>query len=71
MDHAYIQITHVEPHFTEEMLEERPSKFERANKLSSFVFETAFTKDGRQQGDVARQCMRKTVLTSEFSRPTL
>ena len=65
MNHAYIQITHAEPHFTEDTLEERPSVFERQNKLSSFVFETPFTKDGRQQGDVARQCMRKTVLTSK------
>ena len=64
MEHAHIQITHVEPYFTEETLRERPSKFERANKLSCFVFETAFTKDGRPPGDVTKQCMRKTVLTS-------
>lgn len=66
-NHANIQITHVEPHFTRETLGERPSLFERANNLSRFVFETPFTRDGKQQqADVTRQCMRKTVLTSEF-----
>jgi hypothetical protein len=69
MDHAHIQITHVEPYFTEETILDRPSQFERANKLSSFVFETPFTKDGRQQGDVSKQCMRKTVLTTSHWFP--
>ena len=64
-DYANIQITHVEPYFTEEMLQERPSQFERTNNLSRFVFEAPFTREGKQQGDVTRQCTRKTIVTSE------
>ena len=65
-EHAYIQITHVEPYFTPEELEERPTNFERENKISRFVFETPFTSDGKPHGDVTKQCMRKTILTSEL-----
>ena len=64
LDHAHIQITHVEPYFTPEELQERRTKFERENKISRFVFETPFTPDGRAHGQVTQQCMRKTILTS-------
>ena len=64
LDHAHIQITYVEPYFTPEELQERRTKFERENKISRFVFETPFTPDGRAHGQVIRQCMRKTILTS-------
>ena len=33
------------------------------------VFETPFTPDGKQHGDVTRQCMRKTILTSTWGGP--
>ena len=64
-EQAYIQITHVEPYFTTEDLERRKTAFERANNISRFMFETPFTKDGRARGDVTKQCMRKTILTSK------
>ena len=67
LDHAHIQITHVEPYFTSEELQERRTKFERENKISRFVFETPFTLDGRAHGQVTQQCMRKTILTSTCS----
>ena len=67
LDHAHIQITYVEPYFTAEELQERRTKFERENKISRFVFETPFTPDGRAHGQVTRQCMRKTILTSTCS----
>ena len=67
LDHAHIQITYVEPYFTSEELQERRTKFERENKISRFVFETPFTPDGRAHGQVTRQCMRKTILTSTCS----
>lgn len=66
-EHAYIQITHVEPYFLPEDLERRKTKFERTNNISRFVFETPFTKDGKSRGDVTKQCMRKTILTSELA----
>ena len=65
LEHAYIQITHVEPFFTAKELEERKTKFERENNISKFVFETPFTQDGKTHGDVTTQCMKKTILTSE------
>lgn len=65
-EHAYIQITHVEPYFTPEELETRQTSFERQNRISRFVFETPFTSDGKAHGDVTKQCMRKTILTSKF-----
>ena len=65
MEHAHIQITHVEPYFTPEELQKRQTAFERENKISRFVFETPFTSDGKPHGDVTKQCMRKTILTSK------
>ena len=65
-DHANIQITHVEPYFAPEELEQRQTHFERENKISRFVFETPFTSDGKPHGDVTKQCMRKTILTSKI-----
>jgi len=70
MDHAHIQITHAELYFTPEELQERRTKFEWENKISQFVFETPFTPDGKQYGDVTWQCMRKTILTSTCSGHT-
>ena len=64
-EHAYIQITHVEPYFTPKDLERRKVKFERENNISRFVYETPFTVDGKTHGDVTKHCMRKTILTSE------
>ena len=67
LDHAHIQITYVEPYFTSEELQEQRTKFERENEISRFVFETPFTPDGKAHGQVTRQCMRKTILTSTCS----
>ncbi len=65
LEHAHIQITHVEPYFTPTDLDERKTKFERENNISKFVFETPFTQDGKAHGDVTKQCTRKTILTSK------
>ena len=67
MDHAYIQITHVEPYFTEEELEERKTSFERNDRLQRFYFQTPFTKGDKRRGDVSEQWMHKTILTSKSS----
>ena len=64
MDKAHIQLVHVEPYFTAEELMERRTPFERQNKLSSFLYETPFTKDGKSRGGTVSQFMRKTVVTS-------
>ena len=64
-DKAYIQIVHVEPYFTAEEETERRTQFEHENNVSSFVYDTPFTKDGKVHGETTTQCMRKTVVTSE------
>ena len=67
LEQAHIQITHVQPYFDEAELKERKTKFERENKISRFIFETPFMSDGgKGHGDVSKQCMRKTILTSEW-----
>jgi len=58
----------VEPYFSAKELEERKTKFERENNISRFVFKTPFTQEGKSHGDVTKQCMRKTILTSKCSR---
>ena len=70
LEQAHIQITHVQPYFDEAELKERKTKFERENKISRFIFETPFMSDGTKgHADVSKQCMRKTVLTSECGCP--
>ena len=66
-DLAYIQITHVVPYFDEKELSERPTKFEREDRISKFIFETPFNTAGKSHGPIANQWMRKTILTSEPS----
>jgi len=56
-------------YFTVEGLQESKTEFEWENKISWFVFETPFTPDGKQHGEVTRQCMRKTILTSTWGGP--
>eukprot|EP01094_Clydonella_sp_ATCC50884_P017219 TRINITY_DN2957_c0_g1_i1.p1 TRINITY_DN2957_c0_g1~~TRINITY_DN2957_c0_g1_i1.p1 ORF type:complete len:1831 (-),score=674.61 TRINITY_DN2957_c0_g1_i1:292-5784(-) len=61
----YIQITSVEPYFSEDEICPRNTAFEQRNNLTQFSFFTPFTKGGRkaQADDVTQQWMRKTVLT--------
>lgn len=51
-----------------------PSSFHCVNdsnlKIASFIFETPFTKDGKQQsGDLSKQYKRKTILQVETAFP--
>ncbi|KAL5475481.1 hypothetical protein EMCRGX_G025300 [Ephydatia muelleri] len=70
LEQAHIQITHVQPYFDEAELKERKTKFERENKISRFIFETPFMSDGgKGHGDVSKQCMRKTILTTQHWFP--
>ena len=66
LEHAYIQITHVEPFFSPTELDLRKTKFERETRISRFVFESAFTHGDVRSADVTKQCMRKTILTSKW-----
>jgi len=67
---CYIQITSVEPYFEPWELKDRVSNYDRSYNISSFIFETPFTKDGKSQtGDLSKQFKRKTILTVETSFP--
>lgn len=60
---AFLQITHVEPHFSDEELKSRRLHFHQNHKVNSFIFETPFTVNGKARSDsVSEQCKRKTIL---------
>lgn len=59
---AYLQITYVEPHFSEAEAPFRQTYFEKNHNNFSFSFETPFTRSGKAHGPVGEQCMRVTIL---------
>lgn len=66
---VYIQVTHVTPYFDKNVLDERQTDFEQNHDVSSFMFETPFTKDGKARGSPEDQWKRRTMLTTEYSFP--
>jgi hypothetical protein len=69
---CYLQITSVEPYFESWELKERITQYDRAYNVSTFIFETPFTKDekGKQQAsDLSKQYKRKTILTIDTPFP--
>lgn len=61
-DVGHIQITFVEPYFTDAEKIQRTNYFEENHNISQFVFETMLTTTGKAQGTVAEQRCRRTVL---------
>ncbi|KAI5636022.1 hypothetical protein NE865_11327 [Phthorimaea operculella] len=68
-DKAYIQITYVEPYFEPHELRKRVTHYERNYNIKRFMYATPFTVDGRAHGDIADQCKRKTILTTQHHFP--
>eukprot|EP00045_Choanoeca_perplexa_P017909 m.271404 g.271404 ORF g.271404 m.271404 type:complete len:2093 (+) comp17671_c2_seq2:84-6362(+) len=62
---AYLQITHVEPHWPTDDEEAKKPHFELHHEVRYFIYSTPFTKSGKARGEIADQCMRKTVLTMD------
>jgi hypothetical protein len=62
---AYIQVTHVTPHYCKDELESRQNEFEQNHDVDTFMYETPFTKSGGPRGDVENQWKRRTILRSE------
>jgi hypothetical protein len=60
-----------EPYFQESDIQNRVTYFERMNNIDSFVFDVPFTLDGKNQGSIEHQYIRKIVhyckLTKDFS----
>ncbi|CAG9771792.1 unnamed protein product [Ceutorhynchus assimilis] len=65
---AYIQVTHVTPYF-EKGLEDRQTEFEQNHNVSTFMYETPFTKDGKARGNPEEQWKRRTILKTTYSFP--
>eukprot|EP01104_Vermistella_antarctica_P015474 TRINITY_DN5097_c0_g1_i3.p1 TRINITY_DN5097_c0_g1~~TRINITY_DN5097_c0_g1_i3.p1 ORF type:complete len:280 (+),score=57.34 TRINITY_DN5097_c0_g1_i3:61-900(+) len=72
-DIAYLQITHLEPYFTEEEQDEgmRNTHFRKNSNLQHFQFEVPFTQGGKAHGSVSEQYKRKTILTIEHPFPSM
>ncbi|KAL7748929.1 hypothetical protein RI367_005577 [Sorochytrium milnesiophthora] len=68
---AYIQITHVEPYFSETDAQGRTTYYERNTSLRKFVYNTPYTKSGKTHGDVESQYLRKVILQTEKPLPYL
>lgn len=65
-DHvAYIQVTVVQPVFSDKGVDMRSSYFEQNHDICKFVLETPFTKGGKAHGTAETQCKRVTVLSVE------
>ncbi|KAL6048775.1 Dedicator of cytokinesis protein 6 [Balamuthia mandrillaris] len=67
---CYLQITYLKPYFQGDSLP-RNTTLEKATNLSTFVFQTPFTKDGQPRGTVAQQYKRKTMLTVDGQFPSI
>ncbi|XP_063975168.1 dedicator of cytokinesis protein 9 isoform X2 [Diachasmimorpha longicaudata] len=66
---AYIQVTHVTPYFENEELARRVTEFQQNHDVSSFMFETPFTKEGKPHGSPEEQWKRRTILFTPFAFP--
>ncbi|XP_066143426.1 dedicator of cytokinesis protein 9 isoform X2 [Euwallacea fornicatus] len=66
---AYIQVTHLTPHFEKTELEDRQTEFEQNHDVRTFMYETPFTKDGRARGNPEEQWKRRTVLKTSYAFP--
>ncbi|XP_011300539.1 dedicator of cytokinesis protein 9 isoform X1 [Fopius arisanus] len=66
---AYIQVTHVTPYFESTENETRVTEFEHNHDVSSFMFETPFTREGKPHGDPEDQWKRRTTLYTEYAFP--
>ncbi|KAI9144507.1 hypothetical protein BKA69DRAFT_1122349 [Paraphysoderma sedebokerense] len=70
-ERVYVQVSHVEPYFTDQESLQRVTYFERNTNLKRFVLQTPYTKSGKAHGTVANQYIRKTIITVEKPFPYL
>jgi len=69
-DTCYLQITYLRPYIEELELNERQTNFEQNTNLSTFLFQTPFTKGGKAHAKgVTQQWKRKTLLVVEHQFP--
>lgn len=68
--HLYIQLINVEPYFTAEELEAKPTLFQQHFNVSHFIYETPFFK-GNNKEKLSEQWKKKTILTVDGSFPCM
>ncbi|EAY10227.1 Dedicator of cytokinesis family protein [Trichomonas vaginalis G3] len=65
----YIQPTSVEALIDESEMRYRKTDFEKNDNLMKFYLDIPFTKDGKSQGNVATQCLRRVIFTPKTAMP--
>ena len=66
---VYLQLTSVAPHFTKTE-KDRSTDFERSQHVSTFVYNTPFTKEGKARtDDVTKQWITQNLIETEASFP--
>ncbi|ERL87077.1 hypothetical protein D910_04478 [Dendroctonus ponderosae] len=66
---AYIQVTHLTPYFEKVQIEDRQTEFDQNHNVSTFMYETPFTKDGKARGNPEEQWKRRTILKTTYTFP--
>lgn len=69
--HLYIQLINVEPYFTAEELETKPTLFQQHFNVSNFIYETPYFKTGGNKEKLSEQWKKKTILTVDGSFPCM
>ncbi|MDP2434419.1 MAG: hypothetical protein Q8P67_01605, partial [archaeon] len=66
----YLQIVSVQPYISKLELSRRVTEWERSFNLNQFSFSVPYTVDGSKPSeDFSKQCVRKTILTTDRSFP--
>jgi len=68
---GYIQVTFVEPYPNKTESNLRITSFEKSINLTAFYYETPFTKEGKNQGSIDKQWIKRTILTIKESLPSI
>ena len=63
---AYVQVTFVQPYFSEDERAHKVTYFEKQHNVRNFCYETPFTPAGKARGSIDQQWKRKTICTSQF-----
>ena len=66
---VYLQLTSVHPHFDKNEIN-RENDFEKSQHVSTFVYSTPFTKEGKARtDDVTKQWITQNLIETEASFP--
>lgn len=66
---AYVQVTFVQPYFSEDERAHKVTYFEKQHNVRNFCYETPFTPAGKARGSIDQQWKRKTICTTSYAFP--